>query len=425
MYKIDDQYLRPKKAAALRRWHEGNFEVRENLEVWQGENATILPLRKDSRVQFGLGGVVDADGNYVELSAIPDRVQFAYNFQNAEWKDQKVVYCGYLINHWGHFLIEAVCRLWYFLEQNETVDKYVFFLQEQEEREIKGNYREFLQLLGIWDKVEFINKPTTYREVLVPELALKCHTYYSPKFREMFDKIADNVTVDSSWQPLEKIYYSRSQFAKGLPFEFGYDLLDDFFAKNGYTILYPEKVPLSQMIFYIRNAKVVASLSGSLPHNMFFARNGQTVEIVERCTINDDNQVDVNRIRELHVVPIDANIPVYPIDFVGPFIMGYTPELKAFAEDRGYCPPDAKYLTSKYLKQCFVRYMKAYKDLYRYNWFMAEWYAPFADYLIEAYQAGHAYFGDYLDGKRPFLWHHYFELHYFKQFIKRLLKIQR
>ena len=29
-----------------------------------------------------------------------------------------------------------------------------------------------------------------------------------------------------------------------------------------------------------------------------------------------------------------------------------------------------------------------------------------------------------LDGKKPFLWHHYFELHYFKQFVKRILKMQ-
>ena len=61
----------------------------------------------------------------------------------------------------------------------------------------------------------------------------------------------------------------------------------------------------------------------------------------------------------------------------------------------------------------------------RGNWFMYDWYDQFADTMIEAYQAGHKYFGDYLDGKRPFLWHHYFELHYFKQFIKRLLGIQR
>ena len=425
MYNIEYQYLRPKKAAALKRWHEGPFEVREDLTVWKGENATILPLRQDPALQFGRGGVVDADGNYVELSGIPLRVWNGYPFENAEYRDQKVVYCGYMINQWGHFLIEGVCRLWYFLEKDPSVDKYIFFLGENEQREIKGNYREFLQLLGIWDKLEFISKPITFREVLVPELSLKCQTYYSPKLREMFDVVAENVVADPSWEIQEKIYYSRGQLAKGIPFEFGYDMLDEFFSQNGYTVLYPEKVPLSQMIFYIRNCKVVASLSGSLPHNMFFARNGQTVEILERCTINDDNQVDVNRIRQLHVVPIDANIPVYPINFVGPFIMGYTPQLQKFAEDRGYCPPASKYLTEKYYRKCFINYMKAYKDLYRYNWFMYDWYAPFADTMIEAFQAGHMYFGDYLDGKKPFLWHHYFELHYFKQFIKRLLKIQQ
>ena len=403
MYNIEYQYLRPKKAAALKRWHEEPFETRENLKVWHGEKATILPLRKDPALQFGRGGVVDKDGHYVELSAIIDRVQFAYDVEKPEYRDEKVVYCGYMVNHWGHFLIEGVCRLWYFLEKDETVDKYIFFLDENEQREIKGNYRAFLELLGIWDKLEFINKPATFREVLVPELALKCRTYYSPKYREMFDVIADHVTPDPSWEIPEKIYYSRSQFAKGIPFEFGYDMLDEFFAKNGYTILYPEKVPLRQMIFYIRNCKVVASLSGSLPHNMLFARNGQTVEILERCTINDDNQVDINRIRELHVVPVDANIPIYPINFVGPFIMGYTPELQRFAEHRGYRAPDSKYLTEQYYRKCFIRYMKAYKDLYRYNWFMYEWYDEFADTMIEAYQAGHAYFGDYLDGRKPFL----------------------
>ena len=423
MSTVDYRYLRPRKAAALKRWHDANLEIRNDLEVWSGEHATILPLRKEPTLQFGLGGVVDSQGDYLAMSGIPGRIDFGYSFDNSEYKDQKVVYCGYMINHWGHFLIEAVCRLWYFLENDQTIDQYVFFLDENEKREIKGNYREFLKLLGIWDKVVFINKPTTYREVLVPELSLKCRTYYSPKYREMFDIIAENAVPDPSWQPREKIYYSRSQLTKGIPFEFGFDMLDDFFSKNDYTVLYPEKVPLGQMIFYIRNAKVVASLSGTLPHNMLFAKNGQRVEILERCVINIDNQVDVNQIRELNVVNIDANIPIYTINFVGPFIMGYTPELQRFAEDNGFLTPDPKYLTKKYYKQCFVRYMKSYKDLYRYNWFMYDWYASEADYLIEAYQAGHEYYADYLDGKKPFLWHHYFEFHYWKQFIKRLLKI--
>lgn len=421
MLSIDYRYLRPKKAEALKAWYDAPVEVRENPEIWQGSNATILPLCRDDQLLFGRGGVVDSDGNYVDLSAIPGRVQYAYPFENAEYRDETVVYCGYLVNHWGHFLIEGVTRLWYFLENDRRVDKYVFFLDEHEEREIKGNYREFLELLKIWDRLEIINRPTTYREVIVPELGIHMRTAYTPKLVKVFDAAADSVVPDPGWETPEKIYFSRSQFQKGLPFESGYDTLDNFFAKNGYTILYPEKVPLSRMIHYIRNAKVVASLSGSLPHNMLFANQGQRVEIVERLVISDDNQTDVNRMRQLQVTYIDASIPIYPVDFVGPLIMGYTDCLKRFAEDKGYAPPDGQYLTEKHDRRCFVKYMKAYVDLYNCNWFMADWYAPFADSLYEGFQAGQAHFGAYLNRKKPYRWYHYFEFHYWKQFVKRLL----
>ena len=420
---IDYTYLRPKKAEALKKWYDAPVEIRQEPAIWQGEQATILPLRRDPSfgLLFGKGGVVDCQGQYVDLSAIPGRVQDAYPFQAPDCREETVVYCGYMVNHWGHFLIEGVTRLWYFLEQDASVDKYVFFLDEGEQRQIQGNYREFFQLLGIWDKLEFINRPTTFRRVIVPELGIHMRQGYTPKLLGVFDRIAENVRPQPDWETPEKIYFSRSQFQKGQPFEFGFDALDNFFAKNGYTILYPEKVPLSRMIHYIRSCQVVATLSGSLPHNMLFGRSGQKVEIIERLVISDDNQTDVNRMRDLDVIYVDANIPVYTIDFVGPFIMGYTPELQRFAQDRGYQPPDDRYLTKKHYKSCFVRYIKSYQDLYRYNWFQDDWYGPFADSLYEGFQAGHHFFGDYLDGKRPFLWHHYFELHYWKQFVKRLL----
>lgn len=421
MHEIDYRYMRPKKAEAHRRWQEAPMEVRDTLEVWQGENATILPLRRDPSLLFGRGGVVDQEGQYVALSAVPDRVEFAYPFEKPAVKDETVVYCGYLVNQWGHFLVEAVTRLWYFLEKDPSIDRYVFFIDENEDREIKGNYREFLELLGVWEKTEIINQPTAYRRVLVPEMSCRSRIFYSPRYRDIFDRVAENVKVDPAWKPLDKIYYSRTKLAKGRPFEFGFETLDNFFEKNGYTLLYPEKVPLSQMIFYIRHAQVVASLSGSLPHNMLFANQGQRVEILERCVLNDDNQTDVNRIRELKVTPIDANISLYTINFVGPFIMAYNDNLQRFAEDRGYLPPDPEFLTKKHYRKCFIQYMKAYVDLYGYNWFMMDWYTPFADYLWEAYQDGYKYFSEYLDRRCPFRWYHYFQFHYFKQFVKRVL----
>ncbi len=427
MYSVEYAYLRPKKAAHLRHMHESPFPLCGELSVWTGERAVILPLREESGdgPLFGLGGVVDAGGDYVTLSSIPQHLGGIYPFENPEYRDEKVVYCGYLVPQWGHFLVEGVARLWYFLENDPSIDKYVFFLEENTQREIRGNYREFLELLGIWDKLELITRPTAYRQVLVPERAYKTRSYYSGQYLAVFDRIADQARPAPGWQAADKVYLSRSQFQKGLAFEFGFDCLDNFFEKNGYTLLYPEKLSLSQLICYLRAARAVAMPSGSIQHNMLFARPGQRVEILERCVLNVDFQVDVNRMRELEVTYIDANIPLYTVDFCGPFIMGYNEQLARFAEDRQLLPPDEQFRSQKYWRKCLARYMHAYQDLYRYRWFMADWYTSCADYLWEAYQAGYAFFREYLDGERPFLWHHYLEFHYWKQFVKRLLGIRK
>lgn len=423
---VDHRYLRPIKGQRRQGMLETPFPKRETLEVWQGENATVYPLREipEEDLLFGRGGVTDCAGSYVALSAIEGRVQFAYPCETPQFRDEKVVYCGYLVDQWGHFLVEGVARLWYFLENDPTIDKYVFFVEEGCPREIGGNYRAFLELLGIWDKLEIIHQPTTFREVLVPELGYQCHRYYSDQFLHIFDRVAEAVVPDPSWVPVEKIYYSRSQLKKygGELDEFGYELMDDFFARNGYTALYPEKLSLEQMIFYTRNCQVIATYSGSVQHNVLFARPGQTMEVLERCVVNDEHQVDVDRLRDLNATYIDVNIPLYTVDFGGPFIMGYNDNLRRFAEDRGYCPPDPKFLTEGYRRRCFASYMRSYWNQYRYRWFMLGWYDTCTDVLWEGYQAGYACFQEYLDGEKPFFWYQNFQIHYVKQMAKRVLR---
>ena len=92
---IDYRYLRPEKAKALKKWYDDPVEVRKNPNLWQGCNATILPLRRDPGfgLLFGKGGVVDENGEYVPLSAIPGRVEGSYTAETTEYRDAKVVYC--------------------------------------------------------------------------------------------------------------------------------------------------------------------------------------------------------------------------------------------------------------------------------------------------------------------------------------------
>lgn len=427
MYNIDYRYLRPKKAMWLQRMYNTPFTLRQDLTIWTGEQATILPRRNVCVAPFlgGMGGVVDRNGKFVDLSANVNRIGGAYEAASADYRDEKVVFCGYMYPHWGHFLVESVTRLWYFLENDTSVDKYIFFVNEQEDRTIKGNYRQFFELLKIWDKVEFINRPTRFREVIVPEAGYLCMHYWSRQYIAIFDAIAENVIPDPSWTPLPKIFFTRSQFAKNSQYEFGLDSLDHFFSKNGYTILAPETLSLAQTIYYIRNADTVASISGTLPHNMLFGNDGQQLVVAERLVINVDHQVCVNQMRQLNAVHIDANFPIYTVDTQGPYMVGCNHILEQYARDNQLALPDGQYTSAAYRDQCFRQYMRSYQDNYRYRWHKESWYPEIADSLWEAYEDSYTYFKDYLDGNKPFLKEHYFQLHYIKQFIKRILKIRR
>ena len=418
-------YLRPLKAAHLKSWYDKPFECRKDLQVFHYENATILPLKRfsEDNVMFGRGGVLDSNGKYIEISAIEARVQGAYRVEDVDKQDKKVVYCGYLVNQWGHFLVEGVARLWYYLKSDDTIDKYVFFIDENETRDIKGNYKEFLELLGVWDKTEIINKPTQYREVVIPELSRKRRIYYSQEYNDTFEAVAKNISINPQWSKADKVFMTRSGLAKARKFEFGLEMLDSFFENNGYKIISPEKTPLSELIYYIRNANDCASIAGSASHNMLFAKANQKFIIMEKISINDDDQPDINRLKDFDSVNIDSEIAVYPTNFTGPCIFAYDGLFKKYSQDNQMLPPDKKYCTKRYINHCFKQYYKTYIQEYGYGWYMADWYYKYhhIEYIHEAYEDSLNYYSEYIFRKKPIFIYQIFQWHYIKQRVKSLL----
>ena len=190
---INYDYVRPLKIEAVKKWYDREFPKKDNLEALEYSHATILPLKKlaGDDLLFGRGGVIDINNEYIEESGIPGRIFGSYEISEPDYKDERVVYCGYLVPHWGHYLVEAVTRLWYFMKNDSTIDKYVFFIEEKSERTISGNYREFLELLGIWDKLDIISVPTKYREVIVPQRSFKMGQYWSEEFKNIYNTVAE------------------------------------------------------------------------------------------------------------------------------------------------------------------------------------------------------------------------------------------
>lgn len=360
-------FLRKRKAIHYTLWQARQFNEKSGLTFEIYQKAVILPLKKYPEdplhtAAFGRGGVVDQSGKYVRLSGIKGMNDGQYSYENPQYRDERVVYCGYFIRYWGHLFIESVARLWYFLKHDHLSYKYVFIVTSGTDVVLDGNYREFFRLLGILDRIEMINKPVQYREVIVPELSYDRGNFYSADYKNTIATVIDNAMKEcKDYQCYDKVYLARNHWSK---IEFGLDMVEDFFQRNGFKVISPETLTLTQMIYILQNADMVAATSGTVSHNILFGKDGQELIIIERSPMNNAYQVDINRIKQLNVTHIDANLAFFPVSHgSGPFLFHCNRFLFSFAEEREWNLPDQRFMSDDWLKNN-LRMYKDYHDKY-------------------------------------------------------------
>ena len=423
--KIDLSYCRPKKREELQKEYRGYFVEKDHLQILTFPEALVLPQRVYSNKLHGIGGVIDKNGDYVEASGLNDQFGGAYAIEGSvQTIEKRICYCGYLINHWGHFLLDVVSRLWYALGHDAEVDEYVFIVEDNSPRRPTGNYLEFFQLLGIENKIRIINTPTRFHEVIIPEIGFAKGRYYSNQYNAIFDKVAamaiKNNVIEKNWP--QKVYLSRNHF-RGKKVECGLDFIDHFFSKNGFAIVYPEEISLSEMILLLQNADICAAESGTLPHNFLFAQKGKEVIIIERQVTLNVYQCNVDVARELNATYVDANYEIYTTESsYGPYLLGYTSCFRKFVEEKNLIPPDNHYISEKYTKKCLRQYLRRCDLEYGYARQHSPWQYYLRHSIFEAYEEALEKFRPYLLKQKPLFWYHNFQWRFMKRAISRTVK---
>jgi len=356
-------YVYPSKAKAIAEARD-KFRKVDSAIVETYDNATILPAVKfdDYDVSHGRGGVIDENGNYVELSKQKARVQGYYN--PSEYgiveSNETVVYCGFFNKAWGHFLTEVVSRLWYSLRNDKSVDAYVFFDVLDGNIQFSGNYFEFLKLLGISDKVKIINKPTRYKKVIIPEEGLVYNDHYTQEFINLYQFINKRGLELYSGKKYEKVFFSKRRCTISVESNLNEQFIDKYFEKNGYHIFYPEKLSLIDTIGIMQNARFFCGLSSSLAHNQLFGHANQTMISIEKQAFYNPYQVFVANITGCECVFIDACRSVFTVCSAGPFIFDYTRFLDQYAKDNGMLLD--KPMSELKFRRIFKRYLAYYFD---------------------------------------------------------------
>lgn len=392
-------YLRPAKQLNLNSLYntyadksgEIGFEIFKNLEIKPiGTIGEGFLQEKENWILDDCNSV--AEKRIVEDEQVVEKCQ--------------VVYGGFMRYEWGHFIVNTMSRLWFiYAHPDQEFDKIVFATLPGQKRQLSGNFLEFFDILGLADKIEFIDTAKSYETVIVPELSWSLQHHWSEEFNLVYDNLIKNVLERTSVsKPLpKKVFFTRSQLEKSKNCEIGIGFLDEFFEKNGFKVIAPETLSLTQMIHVMQSAEIVSGASGTTVHNILFGKRGQKLIIAERNAINNDFQPGINLARKLDVTYIDTFLTINSVNSgLGPFFYYPTKYLLRFANDNSLQYPSDEYFSDKWLKKNLRSYFKSWDRFYYRQWYFQKCCLPSIDAFSEAYFDSQETVGDYLKGIKLF-----------------------
>ena len=328
------------------------YRIQRPMEVVTVPNGVILPQREISGgPMWGLGGVCDEKGDFVPLSYYDGGWATHggdYAWEAETYMDCDVVYFGMYFNHWGHFLVDLIGRLWYFAKNKGLKIKLAYLGTE----EPKGNFLEFFSLLGIEkEDLLHITTPTRFRNVIVPEFACKSCEWYSDEYRSIFDTMIDTVAeegyVNENLPNLEKVYFTRLAFGKARSTEIGEDKIAKWMETNGFSLIAPEKLTIRDQIHIWNHAGHIVCLDGSIPISVAFSNNPElTLTILHKTHLEHLNVELYLLMRPCKVTFLDAYwepFKNYPKNIgAGPFVFHITQDIFDYSAKMDWVVPFSK-----------------------------------------------------------------------------------
>ncbi len=328
------------------------------------QNGIILPEMHENNISNSC--VCTHDGKIIDISYT--RTSFDNNDfsirnpnipSNMPFINETVIYGGWLMSHYGHFILEGTTRLYYYLKNNPQDYKIAFSILNKPAQYMV----DFFNLLDIDKKnIIYINKHTQFKEVIIPEMSAMYLKYIvKNEYLYPFEYVANKVQAKNT----KKIYLSRTNFNDSSINE---EELEKIFKLNDFKILHPEKMSLEEQISYYKNCTYMAALNGTLPLNAVFCKNNATIIQLERSGRNLQ-QEEYFKKKDTILYTINANVNPLPVlHTVGPFLITTTNDLRKLFNKLEFKLPDKKINYRKYYFDFIVNWLSAYSDKQKYSY---------------------------------------------------------
>lgn len=308
------------------------------------ENGIVLPRKHitENGLFSALGGVITESGEYVEQSREYDfGGGYDIDKDTITKCDEPVIYLGRGFPHYGVVMIDLIRRLYFkYTEEGCSLKLCFCGIYSEPGTFGKGDQRswELLNDMGIRkEDVYDVRVPMQFSRVYVPEPGFEYEKYYHKEFLIPYKIIFDKVEPKSE----KKLYLSRRKM--GVTKEAGEGTIERFFALNGFKVIYPDEISILEQAEWLKGAEVIASVEGTVSHNILFCRPGTRQIVIRKHTRLEPRHFLFNELMDSPVTYIDCLfnfIPKFPRHYdIGPFCMLFNKNIRKYAKDNGYTLP--------------------------------------------------------------------------------------
>jgi capsular polysaccharide biosynthesis protein len=195
---------------------------------------------------------------------------------------EEFVFLGDLYDHFGHFLIEGLNRLWFLdLIPPERRRKIRFLMFRSWSDPDRSMLWKILDLYGVArEQVLVADKPMLFTKLTVPSPAQRpfigWELYNSQTMELFYRDLADRIlrAWPNSVPTGDRIYFSRERFVAsggGRRALIESPAVENLYRSRGFAIVHPETLPFADQVRLARHCKEIAGPSGSAHHIAAFA----------------------------------------------------------------------------------------------------------------------------------------------------------
>lgn len=245
--------------------------------------ATLIPTQFKKSLGQVSGGGLSSQTEILEQCFSIGRVKNLYrngSVQNTKTISTDIVFGGYIISQFGHFIIESLGRLPSItFEFGHT--PIVFFAHGTRSTTLLEWQSDLFHVLGVENEILILDEATHFENLLVPTLHF--HQNLRPFGDEVGRRWGRSRVEPSSNHDGQSIYVSRRKLPEKLGRFENEQWLEKVLVHFGYKIVHPQEISINEQVALYRDAKKIVVAESSAIHLMNLVCDaGQDIVIIQR-----------------------------------------------------------------------------------------------------------------------------------------------